>query len=104
MPGEPKRIHFIAVGGSVMHNLAIALKRAGNEVSGSDDEIFEPARSALKANGLLPAKEGWFPEKITPDIDEVILGMHAQIDNPELLKADRKSTRLNSSHVKLSYA
>ncbi|HEX7015418.1 MAG TPA: Mur ligase family protein [Cyclobacteriaceae bacterium] len=87
MPGERKRIHFIAVGGSVMHNLAIALKHAGNDVSGSDDEIFEPARSALKTNGLLPEKEGWFPEKITPDIDEVILGMHAQVDNPELLKA-----------------
>jgi UDP-N-acetylmuramate: L-alanyl-gamma-D-glutamyl-meso-diaminopimelate ligase len=96
MPGEPKRIHFIAVGGSVMHNLAIALKRAGNEVSGSDDEIFEPARSALKANGLLPAKEGWFPEKITPDIDEVILGMHAQIDNPELLKAQELGIPIRS--------
>src|SRR5690606_27617994 len=96
MPGEPKRIHFIAVGGSVMHNLAIALKRAGNEVSGSDDEIFEAARSALKANGLLPAKEGWFPEQITPDIDEVILGMHAQIDNPELLKAQELGIPIRS--------
>ncbi|HEY8512892.1 MAG TPA: Mur ligase family protein [Cyclobacteriaceae bacterium] len=96
MPGDHKRIHFIAVGGSVMHNLAIALKRAGNEVSGSDDEIFEPARSALKANGLLPEKEGWFPEKITADIDEVILGMHAQVDNPELLKAQELGIPIRS--------
>jgi UDP-N-acetylmuramate: L-alanyl-gamma-D-glutamyl-meso-diaminopimelate ligase len=96
MPGDRKRIHFIAVGGSVMHNLAIALKRVGNHVSGSDDEIFEPARSALKANGLLPDEEGWFPEKITPDIDEVILGMHAQVDNPELLKAQELGIPIRS--------
>lgn len=96
MPEKPKRIHFIAIGGSVMHNLAIALKRDGHQVSGSDDEIFEPARSALKANGLLPERDGWFPDRIGPDIDEVILGMHAQVDNPELLKAQEKGIIIRS--------
>lgn len=96
MPEKPKRIHFIAIGGSVMHNLAIALKRDGHQVSGSDDEIFEPARSALKANGLLPERDGWFPDRIGPDIDEVILGMHAQVDNPELLKAQEKGITIRS--------
>lgn len=79
-----------------MHNLAIALKRAGHQVSGSDDEIFEPARSALKANGLLPEREGWFPEAIGQGIDEVILGMHAQVDNPELLKAQEAGIPIRS--------
>lgn len=96
MTEKPKRIHFIAIGGSVMHNLAIALKRAGHQVSGSDDEIFEPARSALKASGLLPEREGWFPDGIGPDIDEVILGMHAQVDNPELLKAQEAGIPIRS--------
>lgn len=96
MPDKPNRIHFIAIGGSVMHNLAIALKRAGHHVTGSDDEIFEPARSALKANGLLPAHEGWAPDLIGPDIDEVILGMHAQVDNPELLKAQEAGIPIRS--------
>ncbi len=81
------RIHFIAIGGAAMHNLALALQHNGHTVSGSDDEIFEPSKSRLKAAGLLPEKEGWFPEKITTGIDVVILGMHAHADNPELLKA-----------------
>ncbi|MBK8498930.1 MAG: peptidoglycan synthetase [Flavobacteriales bacterium] len=82
-----KRVHFIAIGGSAMHNLAIALHRQGFDVTGSDDEIFEPSRSRLDRLGLLPDKLGWRPEDITTDIDAVILGMHARIDNPELLSA-----------------
>ncbi len=81
------RIHFIAIGGSVMHQLAIALGRKGYEVTGSDDEVFEPAASNLKKEGLLPDAEGWHPERITNDISAVILGMHAKDDNPELQKA-----------------
>jgi len=81
------RIHFISIGGSVMHQLAIALKHKGYQVSGSDDEIFEPAFSDLKQEGILPDKIGWFPENITPGIDVIILGMHAKQDNPELQKA-----------------
>lgn len=80
-------IHFIAVGGSAMHNLAIALKKKGYEISGSDDEIFEPSRSRLASYGILPADEGWHPERLTGEIDAVILGMHARGDNPELLRA-----------------
>lgn len=82
-----ERIHFIAIGGSAMHNLAIALHQQGYEVSGSDDEIFEPSRSRLDRLGLLPDSLGWRPEDITADIDAVILGMHARIDNPELKRA-----------------
>ncbi|HEY4655255.1 MAG TPA: Mur ligase family protein [Cyclobacteriaceae bacterium] len=96
MPETPIRIHFIAIGGSVMHNLAIALKKAGYRVSGSDDEIFEPARAALAGHGLLPERTGWFPEKIGPDVGEVILGMHAQADNPELLKARQAGIPIRS--------
>ncbi len=81
------RIHFIAIGGSAMHNLAIALHEKGDHVTGSDDEIFNPSKSRLESRGLLPEKYGWFPEKITAEIDAVILGMHAKADNPELLKA-----------------
>lgn len=81
------KIHFIAIGGSAMHNLAIALKRKGYEVTGSDDEIFEPSKSRLKKENILPENEGWFPEKIDSSIQSVILGMHARADNPELLKA-----------------
>ncbi|HET7118957.1 MAG TPA: Mur ligase family protein [Hanamia sp.] len=81
------RIHFISIGGSVMHQLAIALKHKGYLITGSDDEIFEPAASALKNEGIFPEKTGWFPENITPDIDAIILGMHAKQDNPELQKA-----------------
>ncbi len=82
-----KRIHFIAIGGSAMHNLAIALKQQGYDVTGSDDDIFEPSRSRLEENGLLPVTPGWYPEKISVDIDLIILGMHARDDNPELIKA-----------------
>ncbi len=80
-------IHFIAIGGSAMHNLALELHKKGEHISGSDDEIFEPSRSRLEQAGILPAAWGWFPEKITPQLDAVILGMHARKDNPELLKA-----------------
>ncbi len=82
------RVHFIAIGGAVMHNLAIALHNKGYIVSGSDDEIFEPSRSRLEKYGLLPAKWGWDPDhNDTGDIDTVILGMHAKADNPELLES-----------------
>ena len=80
-------VHFIAIGGSVMHQLAIALHRKGYIVTGSDDEIFEPARTNLEQEGLLPAELGWSPEKISPGLDAVILGMHAREDNPELQRA-----------------
>ena len=81
------KVHFIAIGGSAMHNLAIALCQKGITVTGSDDEIFDPAKSRLEKYGLLPAEFGWHPERITPDLDAVVLGMHARIDNPELLRA-----------------
>lgn len=81
------RIHFIAIGGSAMHNLALAMHDKGYHVTGSDDEVFEPSKGRLKKAGILPETFGWFPEKITEDIDAVILGMHARADNPELLKA-----------------
>ncbi|WP_271424384.1 UDP-N-acetylmuramate--L-alanine ligase [Aequorivita sinensis] len=90
------RIHFIAIGGSAMHNLALALNQKGENVTGSDDEIFEPSKSRLKAKGLLPENVGWFPEKITSDIDAVILGMHAKADNPELLKAKELGLKIFS--------
>lgn len=80
-------VHFIAIGGSAMHNLALALHKKGEKVTGSDDVIFEPSKSRLEKAGLLPEKEGWFPEKITGEIDVVIVGMHAKADNPELQKA-----------------
>lgn len=81
------RIHIIAVGGAVMHALALELARKGHSVSGSDDQIFDPARRRLADAGLLPPSEGWFPDKLSPDVDLVILGMHARKDNPELQKA-----------------
>jgi UDP-N-acetylmuramate: L-alanyl-gamma-D-glutamyl-meso-diaminopimelate ligase len=81
------RIHFIAIGGAVMHNLALELQQLGHEVSGSDDEIFDPARSRLEQAGLLPESLGWHPERINTTIDQIILGMHARADNPELLRA-----------------
>ncbi len=80
-------IHFIAIGGSAMHNLAIALHHKGYKVTGSDDEIYEPSRSRLKALGLHPEKLGWFPENISGEIDAVVLGMHAKKNNPELIRA-----------------
>ena len=81
------KVHFIAIGGSVMHQLAISLKRKGYEVTGSDDEIFEPALSNLKAENILPAENGWYPGKLESRPDAVILGMHAKADNPEMLRA-----------------
>lgn len=96
MAKSSQRIHFIAIGGSVMHNLAIALHQMGDVISGSDDEIFEPSRSKLKSNGLLPDKEGWDPTNITSDLDAVIVGMHAREDNPELLEAQKKGIRVYS--------
>ncbi|SHK36903.1 UDP-N-acetylmuramate--L-alanine ligase [Epilithonimonas mollis] len=90
------KTHFIAVGGSAMHNLAIALKDKGYQVTGSDDAIFEPSRSRLEKKGILPAELGWFPGKLTPDIDAVILGMHAHADNPELAKAKELGLKIYS--------
>ncbi len=81
------RIHFIAIGGSAMHNLAIALKENNEIITGSDDEVFEPSRSRLLKHGLLPVQQGWNPDCITHELDAVILGMHARKDNPELLRA-----------------
>ena len=90
------RVHFIAIGGAVMHNLAIALQNKGNIVTGSDDEIFEPSRSRLDRYGLLPEKWGWYPDKISSDIETVILGMHARPDNPELLRSLELGVRIMS--------
>ena len=81
------RIHFIAIGGSAMHNLALALQQKGHQISGSDDVIYEPSRTRLEKHNLLPSEFGWFAEKITTELDAVILGMHARKDNPELLRA-----------------
>ena len=80
-------IHFISIGGSAMHNLALALYEKGDHITGSDDAIFEPSKSRLAAKGLLPESLGWFAEKIHPELDAIILGMHAKADNPELIKA-----------------
>ncbi|MDX2301231.1 MAG: Mur ligase family protein [Microscillaceae bacterium] len=84
---QSRRIHFIAIGGVIMHNLAIDAHLKGYTVSGSDDEIYEPSRSNLDRYGILPAHVGWNPDMISPDIDSIVLGMHAKMDNPELLKA-----------------
>jgi UDP-N-acetylmuramate: L-alanyl-gamma-D-glutamyl-meso-diaminopimelate ligase len=90
------RTHFIAIGGAAMHNLALALHSKGYHVTGSDDAIFEPSRTRLDKKGILPLDMGWFPEKITPDIEAVILGMHAKADNPELLKATALGLKIYS--------
>ncbi|WP_374950817.1 UDP-N-acetylmuramate--L-alanine ligase [Mucilaginibacter sp.] len=90
------KVHFIAIGGSAMHNLAIALHKKGFEVTGSDDVLFEPSASRLGKYGILPAQTGWLPEKITPQLDAVILGMHARVDNPELLKAQELGIKIYS--------
>ncbi len=84
---KKEKVHFIAIGGSVMHSLAIALKEKGLEVSGSDDEFYNPSKQRLIDHGLLPEKPGWDEANITPDLDAVILGMHAKDENPELKKA-----------------
>ncbi|MFA5619653.1 MAG: Mur ligase family protein [Weeksellaceae bacterium] len=91
-----KNVHFIAIGGSAMHNLAIALHLKGYRVTGSDDAIFEPSASRLRMHGLLPEEKGWFPEKISTDLDAVILGMHAREDNPEMLKAKELQLKIYS--------
>ena len=90
------RVHFISIGGSVMHQLAIALHRKGYRVTGTDDEIFEPAKSNLEKEGLLPIQIGWQPALITNEIDAVILGMHAKNDNPELIRAQQLGLKIYS--------
>jgi len=90
------KIHFIAIGGSAMHNLAIALKLKGFLISGSDDVIREPSKSRLAKYSLLPESEGWFPEKIKKDLDAIVLGMHAKKDNPELLEAKKNGLKIYS--------
>lgn len=89
-------IHFIAIGGAAMHNLAMALHEKGYTITGSDDAIFEPSKSRLAQRGLLPDAFGWFPEKITTDLDAIVLGMHAKADNPELLKAKELDIKIYS--------
>ncbi|WP_179354528.1 UDP-N-acetylmuramate--L-alanine ligase [Winogradskyella vidalii] len=89
-------VHFIAIGGAAMHNLALALHNKGYKVTGSDDTIFEPSKSRLEAKGLLPESYGWYPEKITSDLDAIVLGMHAKADNPELLKAQELGLKIYS--------
>ena len=90
-------IHFIAIGGAAMHNLALAVaSKKGFHVTGSDDEIFDPARTHLAEAGLLPTEPGWHPERITPDLDAVILGMHARNDNPELIRAQELGLKIYS--------
>lgn len=91
-----KRVHFIAVGGAVMHNLALALHHKGFKVTGSDDEFFEPSKTRLANAGLLPEDAGWHAERITTDLDAVILGMHAREDNPELVEARRLGVKIYS--------
>ncbi len=90
------RTHFIAIGGAAMHNLALALHFKGYFVTGSDDAVFEPSKSRLQKQGLLPIEMGWFPEKITADIEAIILGMHAKADNPELLRAKELGLKIYS--------
>jgi UDP-N-acetylmuramate: L-alanyl-gamma-D-glutamyl-meso-diaminopimelate ligase len=89
-------VHFIAIGGSAMHNLAIAMSKKGFQVTGSDDEIVEPSRSRLSKFGLLPEVMGWFPEKLQSKPDAIILGMHARADNPELVEAKRLGLKIYS--------
>jgi len=89
-------VHFIAIGGAAMHNLAIALHNKGYQVTGSDDTIFNPSKSRLETKGLLPESFGWFPEKISSSLDAIVLGMHAKSDNPELLKAQELGLKIYS--------
>ena len=89
-------IHFIAIGGSAMHNLALALHNKGYAITGSDDVIHNPSKSRLEAKGLLPKEFGWFPNKISTNLDAVILGMHAKKDNPELLRAQELHLKIYS--------
>ncbi|MBC2846570.1 UDP-N-acetylmuramate--L-alanine ligase [Winogradskyella flava] len=89
-------VHFIAIGGAAMHNLALALHNKGYTVTGSDDTIFDPSKSRLEAKGLLPETFGWFPEKVSSNLDAIVLGMHAKVDNPELLKAQELGLKIYS--------
>ena len=89
-------VHFIAIGGAAMHNLALALHNKGYKVTGSDDEVFEPSRSRLDRVGILPPKMGWYPKKVDQNLDAIILGMHARIDNPELLEAQKQGLKIYS--------
>ena len=92
-----QRVHFIAIGGAAMHNLAIAISKKSNfQVTGSDDEIFEPSRSRLKENGLLPDEMGWFPDRIHKGLNAIIVGMHATEDNPELVRAKELGIKIYS--------
>jgi UDP-N-acetylmuramate: L-alanyl-gamma-D-glutamyl-meso-diaminopimelate ligase len=91
-----QKIHFIAIGGAAMHNLAIDLHNRGFQITGSDDEIYEPSKTLLAEKGILPNEMGWFPEKITTDLSCVILGMHARVDNPELAKAQELGIKIYS--------
>ncbi|MCC6817530.1 MAG: peptidoglycan synthetase [Bacteroidia bacterium] len=90
------KVHIIACGGAVMHNMAIALHQMGYQVTGSDDEIFDPALSRLRRHGLAPNAFGWFPEKINDTLDFIILGMHARKDNPELQRAKELGIKIYS--------
>ncbi|WP_282044219.1 UDP-N-acetylmuramate--L-alanine ligase [Winogradskyella flava] len=89
-------VHFIAIGGAAMHNLALALHNKGYTVTGSDDTIFDPSKSRLEAKGLLPETFGWFTEKVSSNLDAIVLGMHAKVDNPELLKAQELGLKIYS--------
>lgn len=91
-----KKIHLIAIGGSAMHNMALSLNEKGFNVSGSDDEINEPSKSRLAKAGILPKEIGWFPEKLSTNMDAVILGMHARADNPELMRAKELGLKIYS--------
>lgn len=90
------RIHFIAIGGSIMHSLALVMHQRGHMVTGSDDEIYEPSRSRLESKGLLPPEIGWHPDRIHPGLDVVVLGMHARGDNPELVRAQELGLKIES--------
>ena len=90
------KVHFIAIGGSAMHNLALALHNKGYQITGSDDAIFEPSKSRLEKKGILPPQLGWFPEKITSNLDAIILGMHAKADNIELIRAKELDIKIYS--------
>jgi len=88
--------HFIAIGGAIMHNLALELQANGHKVTGSDDEIFDPAKSRLEKAGLLPKTMGWLEDNIHSSLDAIILGMHAKADNPELLKVQKLGLKIYS--------
>ena len=90
------KIHLIAIGGSAMHNLAIALKNKGYTVTGSDDQIFEPSKSRLEKYGLLPIKIGWNKKNIKSETDSIIVGMHAKENNPELIRAKELKLKIYS--------